>query len=230
MRKIAIVIAAAAGISAVAGTTYVYTTDTCLTDSCRVEKERQRQAEIDQEWKNISDNYKNKEVLISIVAEDFMPIIESHFNSLNSPMWRKIERNDQQCMDYLPAIGYSRACWEHHYPEKLRLERRISANLRASQEMVESLESLEKDVQRLNQSFAILNPEINHNDAIEIRRINDEFDRNFMELLNKLKSDNIVNRDIIDQKIGMISSINAIISNSLQKIDAAIRDRASQTQ
>jgi hypothetical protein len=77
MRKIAIVIAAVTGISAVAGATYVYTTDTCLTDSCRSEKERQRQSEIDQEWQKTSENKKIKKFLPVLFQKISFPLLKS---------------------------------------------------------------------------------------------------------------------------------------------------------
>jgi hypothetical protein len=141
-------------------------------------------------------------------------------------MQRKIEKNDQECFSQPEMTAASKYCWEYHYPEKLKLESRIRASTRASLEMTESLEAIRKDAQRLNQSFSILNPENNDKDAITIRRMNDEFDRKFINLLNKLKSDGVIEGGLIDQKIGMVSSIKENISNSLRQIDAAVRDRS----
>lgn len=214
MRKIAIVLAAAAGISAVAGTGYVYTTDTCLTDSCRAEKERRRQAKIEHEWRLIADNIGRKSTLVSVMKDDITPLINTHFQTIH----RRIERSlivNSKCApggwtNMATVDGYD-LCSEYDRTEQ-------NQNERNRRSVLSAIDSIEKKADVLNGRLALFRPDVT---AVEERIFlseNSEFDREFSKYLNSLNG--IVEGDVIQGHSRTFAELQVSITNSLTKINS----------
>lgn len=215
MRKIAIVIAAVTGISAVAGTTYVYTTDTCLTDSCRAEKERQRQAQLDQEWQNISENVRKKGSVIAVMKEDITPLINDHFQAIH----RRIERSVIERGDCAPGQwhnlrmmdGSIGGCYEYDQTEQ-------NQNERNRQALISRIDAIESKADLLYKRFSIFLPKMSPEEKRIFLSENSEFDNDFLEYLNEFNQ--IVEGDVIQEHRRAFADLQTGITNSLRRINS----------
>lgn len=228
MRKIVIFAATAAGISAIVGTAYVYTTDICLTDSCRSEREEERLLKISNAWESIGDDFKKKEILLSKIKDQYTPVIENHFNSQIIPMQSEIADYIEACEVVNPyAIWCQSSVWRD---EVSRLRRAIAINTQSKRRNVAQIDSLFMEARRLKQTFYILRPESNQNDSRAIMQLNKEFDEKFIKFMNQQKSLNVIDDELIIKDIEMLSSIQSSIVNQIRQIDIIASDGPSVNQ
>jgi hypothetical protein len=228
MRKIAIVIAAVTGISAVAGAAYVYTTDICVTDSCRSEREEERLLKISKSWKSIGDDFKKKEILLIKIKEQYAPIIENHYNSRIGPMQSEVAEYIEVCEVLTPyAIWCQSDDWRD---EVKRLRRAIAVDMQSKRGTIAQIDGLFMEAQRLKQIFYILSPELNKNESLTIIQLNKEFDEEFIKFMNEQKSLNVIDDKLIIKDIEMLSSIQSSIASQRRQIDIIASDGPSVDQ
>lgn len=221
MRKLVIFIAATTGASVIAGTAYVYATDTCLTESCNSKKREEINKKISLEWENISKNIEKKKSLTAMVRNEFVPLIESHYYSINNVIKSSIDKNTKECVEYFDQgmIGYGQECFDSKRKETSNMESKISKNEILKKNLINDIVFIMGEADSLSQKLFLLTPSTSPEDERIFKRLNDEFNENFQRVISSIGKNSVVSANKIDDKNKIFSSINNSIRESLEKIN-----------
>jgi hypothetical protein len=211
----------------ITATAYIWTTNKCITERCRLEKIERIDNEIKEKWSEVGGLFNNKVLLQESLSQEFSPLIQQHYDEINNEIHAEFHSRYDVCRsNYVYDVDSLMACNGDIYRRfGGALERQSDEIYSKQMHFKQEFSELKKESQNIKRIWAIMESPRELSDLRLIQDADAKFDQKFLSLTDEIGSINSKFQGDVGDNKSMLSYINNNLKKRIKEINILINSK-----